>query len=154
MYLNPSEVTSDLLTAYQNVRGWTARICAPLETDDYVVQPTADVSPPKWHLGHTTWFWETFVLVPHRPGYRVFHDDFSFVFNSYYETVGRRVLRTQRGNMTRPTVAEVYRYRDYVDEHMSRFLEEHELDDNLHTLIQLGLNHEQQHQELLFTDIK
>jgi ergothioneine biosynthesis protein EgtB len=154
MYLNPSEVTSSLLNAYQNIRGWTARICAPLETDDYVVQPTADVSPPKWHLGHTTWFWETFVLVPHMPGYRVFHDDFSFVFNSYYETVGRRVLRTQRGNMTRPTVTEVYRYRDYVDEHMARFLEEYEPDGDFCALIQLGLNHEQQHQELLFTDIK
>ncbi|TAE32585.1 MAG: ergothioneine biosynthesis protein EgtB [Cytophagales bacterium] len=146
--------SSALQTAYQRVRQWSVELCSSLETDDYVVQPTPDVSPPKWHLGHTTWFWETFVLQPNLPGYRVFHDDFSFVFNSYYETVGRRVLRTQRGNMTRPTVAEVYRYRDYVDEHMARFLDDHEPDGPLRALIELGLNHEQQHQELLITDIK
>ncbi len=145
---------SSLLTAYQSVRNWSVYLCASLEIEDYVVQPVADVSPPKWHLGHTTWFWETFVLVPHLPGYDVFHDDFSFVFNSYYETVGRRVLRTQRGNMTRPTVAEVYRYRDYVDRAMERFLTDHEPDAALSALIALGLNHEQQHQELLITDIK
>jgi ergothioneine biosynthesis protein EgtB len=143
-----------LLCAYQTVRAWSVAVCASLETDDYVVQPIADISPPKWHLGHTTWFWETFVLQPHWPGYQLFHEDFSFVFNSYYETVGRRVLRTQRGNMTRPTTAEVYRYRDYVDEQMSRFLEQHEPGAALRTLIELGLNHEQQHQELLITDIK
>jgi len=154
MISSPTIASSSLLAEYENVREWSVKLCASLETDDYVVQPTADVSPPKWHLGHTTWFWETFVLVPNAPGYQVFHDDFSFVFNSYYETVGRRVLRTQRGNMTRPTVAEVYRYRDYVDEHMNRFLDENEPDSALHALITLGLNHEQQHQELLITDIK
>ncbi|GAA4412017.1 ergothioneine biosynthesis protein EgtB [Nibrella viscosa] len=125
-----------------------------METEDYVVQPIIDVSPPKWHLGHTTWFWETFVLVPYLPDYRIFHDDFSFVFNSYYETVGRRVFRADRGNMTRPTVAEVYRYRAYVDEHLNRFFEQVELTPDLQALIDLGLNHEQQHQELLITDIK
>ncbi len=149
-----SVVDSTLLSAYQTVRYWSVQVCAALEPDDYVVQPTADVSPPKWHLGHTTWFWETFVLVPYKPHYQIFHDDFSFVFNSYYETVGRRVLRTQRGNMTRPTVAEVYRYRDYVDQQMCQFLTEHEPDAALRALIMLGLNHEQQHQELLITDIK
>ncbi|GAB3906867.1 ergothioneine biosynthesis protein EgtB [Larkinella knui] len=147
-------VTDTLPDAYQRVRSWTGQICASLETEDYVVQPAADISPPKWHLGHTTWFWETFVLVPHQPQYRIFHDDFSFVFNSYYESVGRRVLRTQRGNLSRPTVAEVYRYRAYVDEAMTRFLSTQELTPELRNLIELGLNHEQQHQELLITDIK
>lgn len=143
-----------LTDQYLRVRAHSEAICRGLETEDYVVQPVADVSPPKWHLGHTTWFWETFVLVPNLPGYRIFHDDFSYVFNSYYETVGKRVLRTDRGNLSRPTVAGVYTYRAHVDEHMSRFLDTADLTDELHALIELGLNHEQQHQELLVTDIK
>lgn len=139
---------------YLRVRAHSEAICQGLDTEDYVVQPVVDVSPPKWHLGHTTWFWETFVLLPHAPSYQAFHDDFSYVFNSYYETVGKRVLRTDRGNLSRPTVAGVYAYRAYVDEYMSRFLDTADLSDNLYVLIQLGLNHEQQHQELLITDIK
>lgn len=145
---------SALTETYGQVRAWTERLCASLEIEDYVVQPAPDVSPAKWHLGHTTWFWETFVLVPHAPGYTIFHDDFSFVFNSYYESVGRRVLRTQRGNLSRPTVAQVYAYRAYVDRAMAQFLEQNSLAPELEALIRLGLNHEQQHQELLATDIK
>lgn len=143
-----------LTEQYFRVRLHSEAVCRGLETEDYVVQPIVDVSPPKWHLGHTTWFWETFVLKPNMPGYRIFHDDFSYVFNSYYETVGKRVLRTDRGNLSRPTVAGVYAYRAYVDEQMSRFLEGAELSPDLYALIDLGLNHEQQHQELLITDIK
>ena len=139
---------------YLRVRAHSEAICKGLETEDYVVQPVADVSPPKWHLGHTTWFWETFILMPNAPDYRIFHEDFSYVFNSYYETVGKRVLRTDRGNLSRPTVAGVYAYRAYVDEHMSRFLDTADLSSDLYALIELGLNHEQQHQELLITDIK
>lgn len=149
-------IAEDTLThQYLRIRAHSEAICQGLETEDYVVQPTADVSPPKWHLGHTTWFWETFVLVPNSPGYQVFHDDFSYVFNSYYETVGKRVLRTDRGNLSRPTVAGVYTYRAYVDDHMSRFLDDADsLSPELHALIELGFNHEQQHQELLISDIK
>ncbi|UHG91846.1 ergothioneine biosynthesis protein EgtB [Spirosoma oryzicola] len=143
-----------LTEQYLRVRAHSEAICRGLETEDYVVQPIADVSPPKWHLGHTTWFWETFVLQPNAPGYRIFHEDFSYVFNSYYETVGKRVLRTDRGNLSRPTVTGVYTYRAYVDEHMSRFLDTDDLSPDLYAIIQLGLNHEQQHQELLITDIK
>ncbi|WP_266366390.1 ergothioneine biosynthesis protein EgtB [Tellurirhabdus rosea] len=143
-----------LSTQFRNVRQHTEAICRPLQTEDYVVQPVVDVSPPKWHLGHTTWFWEEFVLKPHVRSYRLFHDDFSFVFNSYYETVGKRVFRADRGNMTRPTVEEVYRYRTYVDQHLIDFLENADPSPELEALIQLGLNHEQQHQELLVTDIK
>lgn len=139
---------------YRTVRTYSETICHHLETEDYVVQPVVDVSPPKWHLGHTTWFWETFVLVPNLPAYNVFHDDFSFVFNSYYEAVGKRVLRTDRGNLSRPTVANIYRYRAYVDRHMERLLTENDLSPTLKAIIDLGLNHEQQHQELLLTDIK
>lgn len=143
-----------LTQQYLRVRAHSEAICRDLETEDYVVQPIVDVSPPKWHLGHTTWFWETFVLVPNAPDYRPFHDDFSYVFNSYYETVGKRVLRTDRGNLSRPTVAGVYAYRAHVDEHMSHFLDTADLSTDLYALIELGLNHEQQHQELLITDIK
>lgn len=137
---------------YQRTRRRTEAICRNLETEDYVVQPAADVSPPKWHLGHTTWFWETFLLAPHLPGYRVFHDDFSYVFNSYYETVGKRVLRAERGNLSRPTVGEVYRYRAWVDELIERLFAAGI--EGLAPLIELGLNHEEQHQELLVADIK
>lgn len=151
MLLAPSDT---LAGSFQQVRTQTVQLCAGLETEDYVVQPMPDASPAKWHLGHTTWFWETFVLQPNLPGYRVFHDEFSFVFNSYYETVGRRSLRTQRGNLSRPTVAEVFRYRTYVDEQMDRFLTDFSPDDTLTNLITLGIEHERQHQELLVTDIK
>jgi len=146
---------TDLNHRFQRVRQRTEALCRPLETEDYVVQPVADVSPPKWHLGHTTWFWEQFVLQPHVPDYEPFHEDFSFVFNSYYESVGRRVLRAERGNLSRPTVAEVYRYRAYVDEQIGAWLDQNrDLPTELEALLELGLNHEEQHQELLVMDIK
>lgn len=129
------------------------RICATLETEDYVVQPIVDVSPPKWHLGHTTWFFESFILQPHVKHYTCFNSNYSFVFNSYYETLGARVIRTQRGNLSRPTVDEIYRYRKYVDAAMADLMSR-PVSDLLQQLIVLGLNHEQQHQELLATDIK
>jgi len=139
---------------YKQVRKFTEDICAPLEKEDYVVQPIAEVSPPKWHLGHTAWFFETFVLKPYLPGYREFDPQYNFVFNSYYETVGARVVRTDRGNLSRPSVDDVYSYRNHVDQGMARLLEEDQLDPAVAELIVLGLNHEQQHQELLYADIK
>ncbi|WP_343670258.1 ergothioneine biosynthesis protein EgtB [Chitinophaga sp.] len=143
----------ELKQAFDTVRQRSVNICAPLQTEDYVVQPVVDVSPPKWHLGHTTWFFETFVLQPNLEGYQVFNPDYNFVFNSYYESVGARVIRTDRGNLSRPGVADVYRYREYVDKEMSKLLAQ-DLSKELHALITLGLNHEEQHQELLITDIK
>jgi len=139
---------------YTQIRNQSIEICRPLEIEDYVVQPIVDVSPPKWHLGHTTWFFETFILKPNFPGYEVFDSQYNFVFNSYYETVGARVIRTDRGNLSRPSVSDVYRYRDYVDEKMIEFLQGDYLTESLQSLLELGLNHEQQHQELLLTDIK
>jgi len=142
-----------LIEQYRSVRKASEAICRPLQKEDYVVQPVVDVSPPKWHLGHTTWFWEAFVLVPHRPGYKPCNPDYNYVFNSYYETIGARVVRTDRGNLSRPSVDEIYDYRRYVDAAMEKFIAAgpgRELED----LIVLGLNHEQQHQELLFSDIK
>jgi ergothioneine biosynthesis protein EgtB len=143
----------NLLEKYRAVRAASETICRPLEKEDYVVQPIVDVSPPKWHLGHITWFWEAFVLTPHQPGYRPCNPDYNYVFNSYYETIGARVVRTDRGNLSRPSVDEVYAYRRYVDEKMAALIGDGP-DPALEQLIILGLNHEQQHQELLYSDIK
>jgi ergothioneine biosynthesis protein EgtB len=143
----------NLLEKYRAVRAASAAICRPLQVEDYVVQPIVDTSPPKWHLGHTTWFWEAIVLAPWQPGYKLYSPDYNFVFNSYYETIGARVVRTDRGNLSRPSVGEVYDYRKYVDEKMEMLIAEGP-GEKLEKIIVLGLNHEQQHQELLFTDIK
>ncbi|WP_442588021.1 ergothioneine biosynthesis protein EgtB [Pedobacter sp. AW31-3R] len=138
---------------YSAVRKHSLLICSKLEKEDYVVQPVVDVSPPKWHLGHTTWFFETFILIPRAAGYEAFNENYNYVFNSYYENVGARVIRTDRGNLSRPTVDEVFQYRSYVDEAMEKFLEA-EVSAEVAELLELGLNHEQQHQELLWYDIK
>ncbi|WP_017444019.1 ergothioneine biosynthesis protein EgtB [Gayadomonas joobiniege] len=143
-----------LLKYYQQVRARSEEICAPLQTEDYVVQPVAEVSPPKWHLGHTSWFFETFVLADYQPDYQVFNDQFNYIFNSYYETVGKRVVRTDRGNLSRPTVKEIYAYRAHVNQAMQKLILNQGTDAKLVKLITLGLQHEQQHQELLITDIK
>ncbi|WP_286841932.1 MULTISPECIES: ergothioneine biosynthesis protein EgtB [Sphingobacterium] len=149
-----TENINELQSKFKNIRMHSVQLCAPLEIEDYVVQPIVDVSPPKWHLGHTTWFFETFILVANSPAYQLFDQQYNFVFNSYYETVGSRVIRTDRGNLSRPSVADIYRYRDYVDRQMLDFIENGDLSENIINLIELGLNHEQQHQELLLTDIK
>jgi ergothioneine biosynthesis protein EgtB len=143
----------NLVEKYTSVRRHTEAICSPLQTEDYVVQPVADVSPPKWHLGHSTWFFETFLLKPYVVGYTEYNADYNYVFNSYYETVGARVIRTDRGNLSRPTVADIYKYRGYVDDAMILFLNS-ELSNEVMELVLLGFNHEQQHQELLYSDIK
>lgn len=145
---------SSLLDRYQQVRQISKKICQPLATEDYTIQSMPDVSPPKWHLAHTTWFFETFVLLPHLPGYTVFHPQFGYLFNSYYEAVGARHPRHQRGILSRPTVSEVDRYRAEVDRAMTTLLSAAATPPDLADLIILGLHHEQQHQELLLTDIK
>ena len=142
-----------LLNTYNLIRQQSEAICSPLKIEDYVVQPVIDVSPPKWHLGHTTWFFETFLLKPNVKDYKEFNKDYNYVFNSYYETVGARVIRTDRGNLSRPSVEDIYQYRRHVDEAMQSFLSG-EIKQELKDLILLGFNHEQQHQELLFSDIK
>ena len=146
-------LTGTLLDAFLETRKRSETLCDPLETEDYVVQPTEEVSPPKWHLGHTTWFFEEFILKPYAKGYHIFDQDFSFVFNSYYETVGKRVIRANRGNLSRPSVKRIYEYRHYVTEAMQELFENTE-DPILYELLEIGINHEQQHQELLLTDIK
>ncbi|MDH6253350.1 ergothioneine biosynthesis protein EgtB [Chryseobacterium sp. H1D6B] len=152
--MEPNTMTTDLVKKYTDIRRHSEKICEPLEIEDYVVQPIVDVSPPKWHLGHTTWFFETFILSPNFPGYEVFDPQYNFVFNSYYETIGARVIRTDRGNLSRPSVSDIYSYRKYVDEKMKAFLQSGLMTEAIEPLLELGLNHEQQHQELLMTDIK
>jgi len=145
-----------LIDQFRSVRRETELICAPLEVDDYQVQSIAETSPPKWHIAHVTWFFEEFVLSHFDSQYKPFHPRFSYLFNSYYETVGKMQPRPKRGMLSRPTVDEVYRYRRYVDDHIqSLILNIDESDwEDCRQRVTLGLHHEQQHQELLFMDIK
>ena len=145
-----------LATRYQAVRKMTERLAQPLSPEDCQIQSMPDASPVKWHLAHTTWFFETFVLVPHAPAYEVFHPSFGYLFNSYYNSVGDRLARPQRGLITRPTLEETYSYRAAVDRQMQAYLESagDALSADIAAVIELGLNHEQQHQELILTDIK
>jgi ergothioneine biosynthesis protein EgtB len=145
-----------LLETYRAVRQKTEDLCRPLAVEDYVVQTMADVSPTKWHIAHTSWFFETFVLSSGFPGYHSPRSEYRFLFNSYYNTVGPMYYRPERGFLTRPSVHEVYGYREHVDRHMEEFLSQGDPDKirELAPIIVLGLNHAQQHQELILTDIK
>lgn len=146
-------LSNELLSLFIETRRYTETICKSLQTEDYVVQPVMYVSPPKWHLAHSSWFLEEFILKPHKPGYKLFHKDFSYVFNSYYENVGKRVLRTNRGNLSRPSVSEIYDYRHYVTEEIETFLQSG-VSEEIENILLIGIHHEKQHQELLLTDIK
>ena len=141
---------------YQSVRVRTLEIVAPLEIEDYVIQTAEFMSPPRWHIGHTSWFFET-VLRKYQTGYEVYSEDFLFFFNSYYEGFGERIERQKRGTRSRPTVAETRKYRAHIDEQMARFIESvSDRDDakEILSIVRLGLEHEMQHQELLVYDIK
>ncbi|MFT5118147.1 MAG: ergothioneine biosynthesis protein EgtB [Kiritimatiellia bacterium] len=142
-----------LLEQFTRTRQHTESLCAPLNIEDYVPQAAEFTSPPKWHLAHVTWFFEEMILTKFVGDYQVFDAKFGFLFNSYYQTVGDRALRAQRGIMTRPSVEQVYQYRRYVDEHILALLSQ-PISNEIEALITLGVNHEQQHQELLITDIK
>ena len=154
----PGETTLNsegLAAHFEYVRNQTVELCKPLKTEDYVVQPSEFASPPKWNLAHVSWFFETFILKRYKKGYKLYDKDFAYFFNSYYETEGERTFRADRGNMSRPTTEEVYQYRDYVDQEMKAFLSNPDnLTDEVIPVLELGINHEQQHQELLFTDLK
>lgn len=146
-------VESDLRDRYIEVRSYTEKLCEPLEIEDYIPQPIVDVSPAKWNIAHTTWFFEEMILKKHVDGYKVFDEHFPHLFNSYYNTIGTRTARDHRGDLSRPTVKRVFEYRKYVDEHMSRLLDG-DVSDDVSELVLLGINHEQQHQELFVTDLK
>jgi len=145
-----------LMERYKQIRKRTECLCEPLAIEDYVVQSMVDVSPTKWHLAHTTWFFETFVLKPFLKNYKPLNEKYNYLFNSYYNAIGERYARPMRGVLSRPTVKEVYDYRAYVDTHIEMLLtlEQEPCDDKLASTIILGLNHEEQHQELILTDIK
>ena len=147
---------SDVQQYYLGVRQMTSALCQPLAIEDYVVQPVASMSPPKWHLAHTTWFFETFVLQPYTPDYTPYHPLYSYLFNSYYQHVGERWERPKRGDLSRPTVQDVYAYRAAVDDRMMHLIDTLDAPQwsAVYDRIVLGLHHEQQHQELLVTDIK
>jgi ergothioneine biosynthesis protein EgtB len=145
----------DSLSArYSRVRALSVSLAGTLAPEDTVVQSMPDVSPTKWHLAHVTWFFERFVLEPFASGYRRFNDDYDYLFNSYYYTAGQMHARPKRGLLSRPTLQQVLDYRAHVDEHMQRLLDEPGDNAELAAVVTLGLNHEQQHQELLLTDIK
>ena len=141
-----------LIDLYKSVRRRTMEIVAPLEIEDYVIQTAEFMSPPRWHIGHTSWFFET-VLQAHKPAFRVYSEDFLYYFNSYYEGFGSRIERPKRGTKSRPTVKATVAYRNHVDEQMLSFLEKTS-DPTIWSLVRLGLEHEMQHQELLVYDIK
>jgi ergothioneine biosynthesis protein EgtB len=150
-----SSVVPSLVESYQAVRAYTEALCAPLKTEDYIPQPAEFVSPPKWHLAHSSWFFEEMVLKQFLPDYQIFDPGYAYLFNSYYQSLGERAVRNQRGCITRPGVDEVYAYRRHVDEHMIKLLSSSAREEeSLRDLVILGLNHEQQHQELLITDLK
>ncbi|MBA2436511.1 MAG: ergothioneine biosynthesis protein EgtB [Chthoniobacterales bacterium] len=145
-----------MLGRFQQVRSFSQSLCATLEPEDYVVQSMPDVSPTKWHLAHTSWFFETFILKVWMPGYQPEVPEYAYLFNSYYNAAGDMHRRDLRGLISRPTVAEAYRFRRSIDQHVQELLEsaDHELIDTLEPVFTIGLQHEQQHQELLVTDIK
>lgn len=152
----PAAAISSLAQRYAAIRRQTLALAAPLSAEDCCIQSMPDASPVKWHLGHTTWFFETFILEPHKAGFQPYDEAFRVLFNSYYNAVGARHPRPQRGLLTRPALAEVLAYRQQIDRDMLLWLEAQQarLSPALAELVVLGLNHEQQHQELILTDIK
>ena len=151
--LQASARPATLASEYARVRSFTGSLCEGLAAEDYVVQSMPDVSPTKWHLAHTSWFFEAFLLTPHLPRYKPLNPVYHYLFNSYYVQAGERHCRAQRGYLSRPTVREVMAYRAHVDRAMGDLLS-HELTEDVRQLVSLGLHHEQQHQELMLTDIK
>jgi len=151
---NPTVSNESLIKLFHSTRSRTVTLCRPLAAEDTVVQPIVDVSPPKWHLGHSTWFFENFILAEHATGYKLFDPQFNYLFNSYYETQGPRVVRSNRGNLTRPTTEQILAYRAHVDRALNQLLQDDEQAANIRDWVMLGIQHEMQHQELLVTDIK
>ena len=154
MLATDSAQTIVLSDRYRKIRSTTLALIDELQPEDTVVQSMPDVSPTKWHLAHVTWFFEQFILLPHAENYSCFDDQYHYLFNSYYYTAGDMHARPGRGLLSRPTLASVLEYRAYVDAAMQTLLSERPTDETILQLTTLGLNHEQQHQELILTDIK
>jgi len=156
LHVHAADAAATLHQRLQAVRVRTESLCKPLEIEDYVIQSCESVSPPKWHLAHTTWFFETFILLPFAPGYRVYDEAYAHLFNSYYETAGTFFPRNQRGLLSRPTVDDILRYRGHVDEALQTLLNDlpRQSAHDILARIELGIEHETQHQELLLMDVK
>src|SRR4051794_25075878 len=144
-----------LLEAFRRVRGETERRAAPLSAEDQAIQSMSDASPTKWHRAHTTWFFETFLVQPNLAGHKVFDERFAFLFNSYYVAAGPRHARPKRGLITRPNAAEVANYRVHVDAAVEKLIADASsaAGPEIARILEIGLNHEEQHQELMLTDI-
>jgi len=153
---NNKEISDDLIKYFLTTRNQTEELCLPLETEDYCIQTFENVSPIKWHIAHTSWFFENFLLTPYLKNYTPFHPTFSHLFNSYYELAGTFHPRSERGLLSRPTVKEIFEYRKYVNEAMLKLLKSPHQQNIKDILLRttLGIHHEQQHQELMLTDIK
>jgi ergothioneine biosynthesis protein EgtB len=152
-----ASAADELRAEFASVRAYTEKLCEPLEIEDYIPQPVVDVSPPRWNIAHVTWFFEEMILKKYLPDYHVFDPNFSFLFNSYYNSIGERTPRDNRGALSRPTVRDVFAYRKHVNEHVDILLASlpgHQHAETVRELVTLGLNHEQQHQELFLTDLK
>ena len=141
---------------YNKVRAFTHHLVKPLEIEDFVIQPMENASPAKWHLAHTSWFFETFVLEKYQPGFESLHPQYAYFFNSYYLQTGVPFSRAKRGLLSRPTVKEVFEYREYVNDQISDFIKncDDQVWENASKVLEIGINHEQQHQELILTDLK
>lgn len=150
----PETIKKNLIKKLQLVRQKTLEICSHIENEDFVVQPSPEVSPPKWHLGHTSWFFEELILAKYQKDYTRFNDNYSALFNSYYKALGSHTIQAERGNLSRPTVAEIMCYRAYIDKQLASFLTQNRLTNDVLFLFETGIHHEQQHQELLYMDIK
>src|SRR6201993_4441319 len=151
----PNSERARWIEGFRRVRGETNGRAAPLSAEDQVVQSMPDASPTKWHRAHTTWFFEEFLLKPHAPGYRPFDERFAYLFNSYYVAAGPRHARPKRGMLTRPDAAEVAAYRSHIDAAVSELIAQASPTAlaRIAPIVEIGLNHEQQHQELMLTDI-
>lgn len=143
-----------MIREFIETRAYSEKLCTPLQTEDFVIQPVDFVSPAKWHLAHTTWFFEVFILTKFKKGYQLYNKDFPYLFNSYYEAKGDRVMRSHRGNLSRPIVDEIFLYRTYVTKAIKELLETNLEEKELLNLVEIGIHHEKQHQELLLMDIK
>ena len=151
------ETTTYLADKFYTVRNQTLTLIEPLEQEDFVIQASSDVSPPKWHIAHTTWFFERMILQEYADTYQVFHPAYNYLFNSYYNSIGPYQPRHQRGVLSRPTVKDVIAYRKHVDQAVLAFLQQERdtyLQQKIEQLIEMGLQHEQQHQELILMDVK
>jgi ergothioneine biosynthesis protein EgtB len=143
-----------MIEEFIETRAYTEKLCEPLQIEDFNIQPVEFVSPVKWHLAHTTWFFEVFILTKFKENYSIYDQNFPFLFNSYYEAKGKKIMRAHRGNLSRPSVDEIYSYRNYVTSALKEILKPGTANKKILDLVEIGIHHEKQHQELLLMDIK